>query len=57
MDVPDTFSQAFVMEKDSNKFPKSGGWGYAVFNYDPASDTFSADPKASQTAGTLAMWL
>jgi hypothetical protein len=37
VDVPDTFSQAFVMEKDSKRFPNTGGWGYAVFNYDPAS--------------------
>src|SRR5471030_1729673 len=26
VDVPDAFSQAFVMEKDSNRFSKSGGW-------------------------------
>jgi hypothetical protein len=44
VDVPDTFSQAFLMEKDSKRFPNTtGGWGYALFNYDPASDTFSAD--------------
>jgi hypothetical protein len=44
VDVPDTFSQAFLMEKDSKRFPSTtGGWGYALFNYDPASDTFSAD--------------
>ncbi len=47
VDVPDTFSQAFVMEKDSKRFPNTGGWGYALFNYDPASDTFSADPSPS----------
>ncbi|HEX4408598.1 MAG TPA: cytochrome P460 family protein [Xanthobacteraceae bacterium] len=45
VDVPDTFSQAFVMEKDSKRFPNTGGWGYALFNYDPASDIFSADPS------------
>jgi len=28
VDVPDVFSQAFVMEKDSKRFPKTGGWGY-----------------------------
>jgi hypothetical protein len=39
-----------VMEKDSKKFPKSGGWGYAVFNYDPASDTFSPMRRAYRTA-------
>ena len=43
VDVPDTFSQAFLMEKDSKRFPNSGGWGYALFNYDPASDTFTPD--------------
>ncbi len=37
VDVPDVFKQAFVMEKDSKRFPKTGGWGYAVFNYDAAS--------------------
>jgi hypothetical protein len=45
VDVPDTFSQAFLMEKDSKRFPNTGGWGYALFNYDPASDAFSADPS------------
>jgi hypothetical protein len=47
VDVPDVFSQAFVMEKDSARFPKSGGWGYALFNFEPASDTFAADPSPS----------
>src|SRR4030095_9274008 len=37
VDVPDVFTQAFVIEKDSKRFPESGGWGYALFNYDPAS--------------------
>ena len=43
VDVPDTFKQAFVMEKDSKRFPKTGGWGYAVYNYDAATNKFSAD--------------
>jgi hypothetical protein len=34
------------METDSKRFADSGGWGYAVFDYDAASDTF--------TPGTLA---
>jgi hypothetical protein len=45
VDVPDVFSQAFLMEKDSRRFPSSGGWGYALFNYDAASATFTADPS------------
>jgi cytochrome P460 len=51
VDVPDVFSQAFVMEKDSKRFPKAGGWGYAVFNYDAASDKFTADPKSLSDCG------
>jgi len=47
VEVPDVFKQAFVMEKDSKRFPKSGGWGYAVFNYEAASDKFTADPAPS----------
>jgi hypothetical protein len=47
VDVPDVFTQAFLMEKDSKRFPNSGGWGYALFNYDPASDKFAADPSPS----------
>ncbi|HYC16440.1 MAG TPA: cytochrome P460 family protein [Pseudolabrys sp.] len=52
VDVPDVFTQAFVMEKDSKKFPKSGGWGYALFNYDAASDNFAADPSPSDCGHT-----
>jgi Cytochrome P460 len=51
VEVPDVYSQAFVMEKDSKRFSKSGGWGYAVFNYDPASDKFSADAKSPSDCG------
>src|SRR5262245_41642700 len=43
VNVPDTFAEAFLMEKDSKRFPDSGGWGYALFNYDPATDTFTPD--------------
>src|SRR5678816_4204003 len=52
VDVPDVFSQAFVMEKDTKRFPKSGGWGYALFNYEPASDQFSADASPSDCGHT-----
>jgi hypothetical protein len=51
VDVPDVFTQAFVMEKDGKRFPKTGGWGYAVFNYDPASDKFTPDPKSLADCG------
>ena len=51
VDVPDVFKQAFVMEKDSKRFPKSGGWGYAVFNYDAAADKFTADANSPADCG------
>jgi hypothetical protein len=51
VDVPNAFTQAFVMEKDSKKFPKSGGWGYALFNYEAASDKFTADANSASDCG------
>ena len=51
VDVPDVFTQAFVMEKDSKRFPKTGGWGYAVFNYDAVSGRFTADAKSLSDCG------
>jgi hypothetical protein len=51
VDVPDVFTQAFVMEKDSKRFPKTGGWGYALFNYDAASDRFTADAASPADCG------
>ena len=41
--VPDTLHDVDFMEKDSKKFSDTGGWGYAQFNYDAASDTFAPD--------------
>ena len=55
VDVPDVFTQAFVIEKDSNRFPETGGWGYALFNYDAeASSRPTRRPRP--TAGTHVMW-
>jgi hypothetical protein len=52
VDVPDVFTQAFVMEKDSKRFPNSGGWGYALFNYEAAADKFTADPSPADCGHT-----
>jgi hypothetical protein len=38
-------------DRRSKRFPKSGGWGYAVFNYEAASDKFTADPKSLSDCG------
>ena len=43
VDVPDTLKDVAFIEKDSKRFPDSGGWGYALFNYDAAADTFTPD--------------
>src|ERR1700694_1758943 len=34
VDVPDAPTQAFLIEKDSKRFAKTGGWGYGLFNHD-----------------------
>jgi hypothetical protein len=38
--VPGTQHDMDFMVKDSKRFADSGGWGYAVFEYDAATDTF-----------------
>jgi Cytochrome P460 len=44
--VPGALNDVDFMTKDSKRFVDSGGWGWAVFKYDAASETF--------TPGTLA---
>jgi hypothetical protein len=39
--VPDTLAGVGCMVKDSSRFADTGGWGYAQFDYDPASETFT----------------
>jgi len=51
VDVPDVFTQAFVIEKDSKRFPKTGGWGYALFNYDAKTDRWTADKDSPADCG------
>jgi Cytochrome P460 len=38
--VPGTQHDVDFMEKDSERFADSGGWGYAEFEYDAVSGTF-----------------
>jgi hypothetical protein len=38
--VPDTLANVDFMVKDGKRFADSGGWGYAVFEYDAVSKTF-----------------
>ena len=39
--VPGSLHDVDFMVKGSNRFADSGGWGYAFFKYDAASDTFT----------------
>jgi len=39
--VPDSLHDVDFMVRDSKRFTDSGNWGYAQFNYDAASDTFT----------------
>ena len=39
--VPDSLHDVDVMVRDSKRFADSGNWGYAQFNYDAASDSFT----------------
>jgi hypothetical protein len=47
VNVPEILRNVGVMEKDSNKFRDSGGWGYANFNYDAAMNMFTPDGRGS----------
>jgi len=38
--VPDRLVNVDFMVKDNKRFADSGGWGYAVFDYDTPSSTF-----------------
>jgi hypothetical protein len=44
--VPGTQHDVDFMVKDSQRFADSGGWGWAVFKYDAASDTFTPGTSA-----------
>jgi Cytochrome P460 len=46
--VPDTLHDVDFMVRDSKRFADSGNWGYAQFNYDAASDTFTPATLANQ---------
>jgi len=52
VDVPDVPTQAFVIEKDSKRFPQTGGWGYAVFNHDNATGRMAPDAAKADCGHT-----
>ncbi|MGE3294391.1 MAG: cytochrome P460 family protein [Geminicoccaceae bacterium] len=44
--IPGALMGIGFMVKDSRRFADSGGWGWAQFNYDPESDTFTPGTEA-----------
>jgi hypothetical protein len=46
--VPSSLHDIDFMVKDSKRFADSGGWGYAEFEYDAASDSFRPGTLADQ---------
>ena len=44
--IPGAQHDVDFMVKDSKRFPDGGGWGYAAFLYDAASDTFTPGTTA-----------
>ena len=53
--VPGDLIEVEFIEKDSSRFSDKHGWGYAMFDHDPASDTFkpanlSSKPPQGQDA-------
>ena len=46
VNVPDTFKVLGFMVKDAKRFP-DGGWGYALFDYDAASDAFTPNGRGT----------
>ena len=49
--VPGGQTEVSFMLKDSKRFPKTDGWGYATFQYDAASDAFKPATKDPLFAG------
>jgi Cytochrome P460 len=46
--VPGAQSDVDFMVKDSQRFADSGGWGWAMFKYDAAYDTFTPGTEADE---------
>ena len=46
--VAGTLKEVEFIEKDGKRFPDTHGWGYAVFDYDAATNTFSPGTTADR---------
>jgi len=50
--VPGTLTEVELIEKDVKRFSDTNGWGYGVFKYDAASDTFKPDGNDAKCGAT-----
>jgi hypothetical protein len=46
--VPGVLTEVEFIEKNAKQFADTNGWGYAVFDYDAASDTFAPGTMAGK---------
>jgi Cytochrome P460 len=46
--VPGVLTEVEFIEKNTKRFADSNGWGYGVFDYDAASDTFAPGTMAGK---------
>ena len=49
--IPESLQDIFFIEKDTKQFPKTSGWAYAVFDYNPSSDKFTPNPTGTVNCG------
>jgi hypothetical protein len=50
--VPGALTEVELIDKDVKRFSDTNGWGYAVFKYNAASDTFSPDGNDAKCGAT-----
>jgi hypothetical protein len=50
--VPGALTEVELIEKDAKRFSDTNGWGYGVFKYNAASDTFSPDGNDAKCGAT-----
>src|SRR5262249_17200615 len=48
VEIPDTLKSLSFIEKDSKRFPKTHGWAFAQFDYDPGTKTLKASGTGSE---------
>ena len=53
--IPDRLKDIAFMVKDGKRFADTGGWGYGMFNYNPASDAFTPEGTGAKCGASCHM--